>query len=67
VRFNVLELLAHNLLQGGKATANQCFMGEGLNPLRIDQQHHKFRGLSKDTFFLALRVSKKNLFSFVHK
>ncbi|MEH1787138.1 MAG: hypothetical protein V7L23_16535, partial [Nostoc sp.] len=44
VRFNGLELLARNLFQGGKATPNQGFRGEGSNPSRVDQQCLRNRG-----------------------
>ncbi|MBU7581634.1 MAG: hypothetical protein KAF91_01755 [Nostoc sp. TH1S01] len=43
MRFNALELLAHNLLLGGKATLNQGFRGDGSNPSLIDQQSHSIR------------------------
>ncbi len=32
VRFNVLELLARNLLQGGRTRQNEGFSAEELNP-----------------------------------
>lgn len=39
VRFNALQLLACDLLQGRKATQKQGFMGEGSNPSRICQHY----------------------------
>ncbi|MEH2054264.1 hypothetical protein [Nostoc sp.] len=53
VRFNGLKLLARNLFQGGKATPNQGFRGEGSNQSRIDQQSHFIRQVLSA---VALRV-----------